>query len=149
MSLPQLLKSQQARLSKLNALLEHEQQALIAGTIDGQQLERIATEKADLLQAVETTETGRARVQERLGYPAGRDGARRAAADAGCLEYWQTTIDQAAQTARLNDRNGRLISLRMAHNQQMLDYIHRITEKFVYAADGRTISGQRRLSTSA
>ena len=149
MSLPRLLESQQARLGKLNALLEHEQQALVTGTIDGSQLERIAVEKADLLQAVEATETGRARVQERLGYPAGRDGARQAAADAGCLEHWQATLEQAAQTARLNDRNGRLISLRMAHNQQMLDYIHQITEKFVYAADGRTISGQRRLSTSA
>lgn len=149
MSLPRLLESQQQRLIKLNALLEDEQQALVAGTIDGARLEQIATGKAALFAAVEATESGRARVQERLGYPAGREGARQAAADAGCLEYWQATLEEAARTARLNDRNGRLISLRMTHNQQMLDFIHHITEKFVYASDGRTISGQRRLSTSA
>lgn len=149
MSLARLLESQRTRLEQLNTLLEREQRALIAGRIDGPELEQIAMEKAERFKAIESTESGRATVQQRLGYPAGREGARRAALDAGCIEHWERTLALAAETARLNERNGRMISVRMAHNRQMLDYIHQITEKSVYAADGRTLSSQRRLSTSA
>ncbi|MGM0535159.1 MAG: flagella synthesis protein FlgN [Pseudomonadota bacterium] len=149
MSLDRLLAHQQSRLETLNRLLEHEQEQLLCGTIDGPQLEAIANQKARLLLDLEETEAGRARVQRRLGYADDGEGARQAAKDAGCLEQWQATLAMAADTARLNERNGRLVSLRMRHNQQMLDYIHRIAEKSVYAPDGRTTSGQRRLNTSA
>lgn len=149
MSLHRLLEEQQSRLATLTRLLDHEQEQLLNGTIDGARLEEIALEKAHLLQRLEETERNRARVQHRLGYPAGSRGARLAAEDADCLEPWQATLEMAAHIARLNERNGRLIGLRMAHNQQMLDYIHRIAEKSVYAPDGRATMGQRRLNTSA
>ncbi|QFU00108.1 FlgN protein [Halomonas sp. THAF5a] len=149
MSLQRLLEQQQSRLGALTNLLDHEQAQLLNGTIDGTRLEEIAEEKARLLQRLEETETSRAKVQRKLGYADDASGARQAAEDAGCLAQWQATLDMAARTARLNERNGRLIGLRMAHNQQMLDYIHRIAEKSVYAADGRATIGQRRLNTSA
>ncbi|SEL74854.1 flagella synthesis protein FlgN [Halomonas daqiaonensis] len=149
MSLDRLLEEQQSRLGALTRLLENEQEQLLGGTINGAHLEEIAQEKSRLLLSLEETESRRARVQSRLGYATGGDGARQAADDAGCLEQWQATLEMAAHTARLNDRNGRLVSLRMSHNQQMLNYIHHIAEKSVYAPDGRTTSGQRRLSTSA
>lgn len=149
MSLDRLLESQQSRLEALNRLLEHEQEQLLCGSIDGSQLEMIANEKSRLLLGLDETEAGRARVQRRLGYASDGQGAHQAAKDAGCLEQWQATLALAAYTARLNERNGRLVSLRMRHNQQMLDYIHHIAEKSVYAPDGRTTSGQRRLNTSA
>lgn len=149
MSLHRLLEEQQSRLGTLTRLLEHEQEQLLVGTIDGPRLEKIAQEKSRLLLSLEETESNRAQVQRRLGYATGGDGARQAAEDAGCVDQWQATLEMAAHTARLNDRNGRLVSLRMSHNQQMLDYIHRIAEKSVYSPEGRTTSGQRRLNTSA
>lgn len=149
MSLQRLLEQQQSRLEALTNLLDHEQEQLLDGTVDGARLEKIAQDKFRLLLSLEETEGNRARVQRKLGYPDDASGARQAAEDAGCLEQWQTTLDMAAHTARLNERNGRLIGLRMAHNQQMLDYIHHIAEKSVYAADGRATMGQRRLNTSA
>ncbi|MEQ6887196.1 flagellar protein FlgN [Halomonas sp. CS7] len=149
MSLHRLLEEQQSRLTTLTRLLEHEQEQLLDGTIDGARLEKIAQEKFRLLLSLEETETNRARVQRKLGYSTDGNGARQAAEDAGCLDQWQATLDMAADTGRLNERNGRLIGLRMTHNQQMLDYIHRIAEKSVYASDGRATMGQRRLNTSA
>ena len=149
MSLRRLLEQQQSRLGALNRLLENEQAQLISGTIDGPQLENIAQKKSQLLSSLEDTESNRVRVQLRLGYAMGGDGARQAAKDAGCLDQWQATLELAADTARLNERIGRLARLRMTHNQQMLDYIHSIAEKSVYAPDGRTMTGQRRLNTSA
>ncbi|MFG6158722.1 flagella synthesis protein FlgN [Halomonas sp. 1390] len=149
MSLHRLLAAQQSRLETLTRLLDHEQEQLLNGTIDGACLEEIAQEKARLLLSLEEAETSRTKVQHKLGYPGGGRGARQAAEDAECLEQWQATLEMAAHTARLNERNGRLIGLRMSHNQQMLDYIHRIAEKSVYAADGRATVGQRRLNTSA
>jgi|AntRauMinimDraft_4_1070384.scaffolds.fasta_scaffold00004_42 flagella synthesis protein FlgN len=149
MSLHRLLEEQQSRLETLTRHLNHEQEQLLNGTIDGARLEEIAQEKARLLQRLEETETSRARVQRKLGYSDDASGAHRAAEEAGCLEQWQATLDMAADVARLNERNGRLIGLRMTHNQQMLNYIHHIAEKSVYAPDGRTTTGQRRLNTSA
>lgn len=149
MSLQRLLEQQRSRLETLTELLEREQEQLLEGTIDGSRLEKIAQDKFRLLLTLEETETNRARVQRRLGYADDASGARQAAEDAGCLAQWQATLEMAAHTGRLNERNGRLIGLRKAHNQQMLDYIHRIAEKSVYAPDGRATMGQRRLNTSA
>lgn len=149
MSLQRLLQGQQTRLETLTQLLEHEQKQLLGGVIDGPELEKIAQDKSCLLLSLEETESTRARIQHRLGYVIGGDGARQAAEDAGCHDQWQATLEMAAHAARLNERNGRLVSLRMTHNQQMLDYIHRIAETSVYTSNGRTTSGQRRLNTSA
>lgn len=149
MSLQRLLDDQCARLERLGRLLEEEQALLVAGEIDGKALNRLAEEKADLQDALETTETLRAKVQGQLGYAAGTQGARRAAEDAGCLATWETLLAAARAIARHNERNGRLLELRMAHNQQMLDYIHRLADPDVYAADGRTGLQPRRLNASA
>lgn len=149
MSLRRLLEEQQSRLSALTRLLESEQEQLLGGTIDGPQLESIAQEKSRLLANLEKTESMRASIQRKLGYATGGEGAHQAAEDANCLDQWRTTLDLTAGIARQNERNGRLVSLRMKHNQQMLDYIHRIAEKSVYEPDGRTTSGQRHLNTSA
>ncbi|TDO16767.1 MULTISPECIES: flagella synthesis protein FlgN [Halomonas] len=149
MSLQHLLEQQQSRLGALTRLLENEQEQLLSGHIDGPWLETIALEKSRLLTLLEETETTRSRIQHRLGYGSGGDAAQQAAHDAGCLETWRDTLEMAAHTARLNERNGHLVHARMAHNRQMLDYIHRIAEKSVYSPDGRATSAQRRLNTSA
>lgn len=149
MSLQRLLDGQAERLSQLGQRLEEEQELLVAGTIDGQRLNALAGEKTALQQALEETETTRARVQRQLGYADGPVGARQAADDAGCLDGWQAMLDHARQIARLNERNGRLLELRMRHNQQMLDYIHRLADPDTYSADGRTGLQPRRLDARA
>ncbi|MFG6176408.1 flagella synthesis protein FlgN [Halomonas sp. THAF12] len=149
MSLQRLLDDQISRLNDLSGLLEDEQALLVAGDIDGRRLNELAADKAGLQQALEDTETLRARVQRQLGYPEGVEGARRAAEDAGCHEGWHAMLDKARHIARLNERNGRLLELRMRHNQQMLDYIHRLADPDVYAADGRTGLQPRRLDARA
>ncbi|QFT86658.1 FlgN protein [Halomonas sp. THAF12] len=149
MSLQRLLGGQAERLAGLGRLLEEEQSLLVAGEIDGRRLNALADEKTALQQALEETEETRARVQRQLGYAEGIEGARQAAADAGCLDGWQTMLDHARQIARLNERNGRLLALRMRHNQQMLDYIHRLADPDTYSADGRTGLQPRRLDARA
>lgn len=149
MSLQRLLDDQADRLDDLSRLLEEEQALLMAGDIDGRRLNELAADKAGLQQALEDTETLRARVQGQLGYPSGIEGARRAAEDAGCQAGWARVLDKARLIARLNERNGRLLELRMRHNQQMLDFIHRLADPDVYAADGRTGLQPRRLDARA
>lgn len=149
MSLPSLIEKQGHRLAGLKTLLEEEQGLLIAGDIDGKRLQAVAEEKTRLQDDLEATETLRAKVQERLGYATGQEGARQAAEDADCLPLWQALLDEAAEVSQLNERNGRLLELRMTHNQQMLDYIHRLADPDVYAADGRTGLQPRRLNARA
>lgn len=149
MSLQRLLEEQIERLSTLRDRLEEEQALLVAGDIDGRRLQAVAGEKTQLQESLEDTERRRAEVQRRLGYAAGRDGARQASADADCLAQWETLLATAAEVARLNERNGRLLELRMGHNQEMLDYIHRLADPAVYGADGRTGLQPRRLDARA
>lgn len=149
MSLSRLLNEQRERLEALSRLLAEEQERLIAGRIDGEALTRIAGEKSRLLAALEVSEASRLRVQGRLGYSPDASGASQAAADAGCLMHWQALLELAADTARANERNGRLVALRMQHNRELLDYLQRIAEKRVYTADGRPRADSGRVDTSA
>lgn len=149
MSLQRLIDDQQSRLAALSRLLEAEQAQLVEGEVDGKTLNRIAEDKTGLQQAIEDTERLRARVQQQLGYPEGSAGARQAAEDAGCLPRWEAMLVAGREIARLNERNGRLLALRMAHNQQMLDYLHRLADPDVYAANGRTGLQPRRLNARA
>ncbi|PSJ22747.1 flagellar protein FlgN [Halomonas sp. ND22Bw] len=149
MSLQRLLDGQAERLARLGQLLEEEQALLVVGEIDGRRLNALAEEKTAVQQDLEDTEVIRARVQRQLGYAEGTEGARQAAADAGCLDGWQAMLNQARHIARLNERNGRLLELRMRHNQQMLDYIHRLADPDTYSADGRTGLQSRRLDARA
>ncbi|MCK2184947.1 flagella synthesis protein FlgN [Halomonas getboli] len=149
MSLKQLLDGQAERLTRLGQRLEEEQGLLVEGEIDGRRLNALAAEKADLQRALEDTEARRARVQRQLGYADGLDGARQAAADAGCLDGWQAMLEGARRIARLNERNGRLLELRMRHNQQLLDTIHRLADPDTYSAQGRTGLQPRRLDARA
>lgn len=149
MSLTRLLDDQRARLETLAGLLEEERALLLDGQPDGRALQRLADDKARLHDTLESTEARRAEVQQRLGYVAGPAGARQAAEDAGCLPQWEATLDAARRISRLNTGNGHLLSVRMTHNQHMLDYIHRLADPDVYAADGRAGLQTRRLNAQA
>ncbi|MFY0989067.1 flagella synthesis protein FlgN [Halomonas sp. C05BenzN] len=149
MSLSRLLDDQRGRLAALIALLEEELEALTAGKVDGGRLEGIAAEKQELLAELERMEQLRRQVQQRLGYRDGHEGARDAARDAGCLDEWEAALDTTRRADRLNDLAGQLLSMRLAHNQHMLDFLHEVSEKTLYDPCGRTGRQPGRLNASA
>ena len=149
MSLVKLLNGQKVRLSELNRLLEQELEALTVGHVDGEHLGRIAAQKQALLTELERMETLRRQVQERLGYSADSAGSRASARDADCLDAWDACLEATERTARLNDLAGHLLGMRLQHNQQMLDFIHEVSEKTLYDPSGRTGRQPGRLNTSA
>jgi len=57
--------------------------------------------------------------------------------------------DSAERVARMNDLTGQMLSLRMKHNRQMLDYIRQIAEKTLYKPDGRNSAQPGRINASA
>lgn len=77
MSLARLLTDQKTRLSKLIALMEHEQSLLTQGNIDGNRLVQLAEDKQALLSELDDMESLRHSVQQRLGYADSPEGAPR------------------------------------------------------------------------
>lgn len=149
MSLASLLTDQQRRLDALISLLSSEQNLLTQGDIDGDALSQVALEKQSLLAELERIETGRCNVQKRLGYSEGASGAREAAKDAGCQAAWESLLEKSERAARMNDLTGQMLSVRMKHNQAMLDYIRQIAEKTLYKPDGRNSVQPGRINASA
>lgn len=149
MSLASLLTDQQQRLDALISLLSNEQSLLTQGDIDGDALAQVALDKQSLLAELERIETVRRNVQKRLGYDEGAVGARSAAHDAGCQTAWESLLEKSERASRMNDLTGQMLSVRMKHNQAMLDYIRQIAEKTLYKPDGRNSAQPGRINASA
>ena len=149
MSLSRLLSSQLQRLEDLIALLSSEQEQLTKGSIDGDTLTDIAGKKQALLEELERMEVLRRGVQAKLGYPEGAPGAKLAATDADCLATWESLLEKSERVSRMNALTGQMLSLRMKHNQEMLDYIRQIAEKTLYKPNGRNSAQPGRINASA
>tara|TARA_R110002074_G_scaffold95796_1_gene208468 strand:+ start:12 stop:461 length:450 start_codon:yes stop_codon:yes gene_type:complete len=149
MSLASLLTDQRQRLDALISLLSNEQNLLTQGDIDGDALAQVAHEKQSLLAELERIETVRRNVQKRLGYDEGAIGARSAAVDAGCQTAWESLLEKSERASRMNELTGQMLSVRMKHNQVMLDYIRQIAEKTLYKPDGRNSAQPGRINASA
>ena len=149
MSLATLLTDQQQRLDALITLLSSVQNLLTQGDIDGDALTKVALEKQTLLTELERIESVRRNVQQRLGYADGAKGAREAAANAGCQTAWDSLLEKSERASRMNELTGQMLSVRMKHNQAMLDYIRQIAEKTLYKPDGRNSAQPGRINASA
>ncbi|HDZ47875.1 hypothetical protein LCGC14_0150960 [marine sediment metagenome] len=149
MSLANLLTNQQQRLDALTSLLASEQNLLTKGDVDGDALAQVAIKKQALLEELERIESVRRSVQKRLGYADGAKGARSAAQDAGCQTDWENLLEKSERAARMNELTGQMLSVRMKHNQAMLDYIRQIAEKTLYKPDGRNSAQPGRINASA
>ncbi|WP_192036486.1 flagellar protein FlgN [Halomonas sp. YLGW01] len=149
MSLGDHLSQQHRRLEALETLLEQERQTLCQGRVDGERLSHLATDKQALLAQIERFETQRSQAQQRLGYEPGLTGAARAAEDAGCLPIWQTLLDTAQRTARLNRLNGDMIRQRLEQNQRMLNALREAAGNSLYGPNGQTRPRQSQLSSRA
>lgn len=149
MSLSLLLIDQQHRLDALTSLLSSEQNLLTQGDVDGDALAQVALKKQALLEELERIESVRRGVQKRLGYEDGSNGASAAAQDAGCQAAWESLLEKSERAARMNELTGQMLSVRMKHNQQMLDYIRQIAEKTLYKPNGRNSAQPGRINASA
>ncbi|MGR2737505.1 flagella synthesis protein FlgN [Billgrantia sp. Q4P2] len=148
MSLAKLLQEQQQRLDGVIGLLQQERTLLADAKIDGNVLGDIAARKQALLAKLEASETLRQSVQQRLGYASGAEGARQAAADAGCEHAWTHTLELTREAQRLNALNGKLVELRMEQNTRLLTFIHEAAEKTVYRASGRVAAQSGHINAS-
>lgn len=149
MSLATLLGTQRDGLQRLTLLVEQECEALAAGTIDGELLQRIAADKQSLLEQLEHSEQQRRALQAEHGYPEGDEGARQAARDADCLDDWNAVRAASEHAARRNELAGSMLWMRLKHNQRMLDLIHSVSEKTLYDTQGRTGPRSGRIKVSA
>lgn len=149
MGLSRLLTDQITRLDQLISLMENERLILTQGDIDGNRLVELADEKQALLEKLDETEALRRSVQQRLGYDDSANGARQAALDAGCRKDWQALLEKSERVAHLNELSGEMLSLRMNHNQKMLNYIRQAAEKTLYKPDGRNKARPGRVNVSA
>jgi flagella synthesis protein FlgN len=149
MRLATLLETQRDGLQRLTALLEQECEALAAGQIDGELLQRLAADKQSLLAQLEHSEQQRRALQAEQGYAEGDEGARQAAREADCLDDWSALRAASEYAARRNELAGSMLWMRLKQNQRMLDLIHAISEKTLYDTQGRTGPRSGRIDVSA
>lgn len=142
MSLAKHLARQSAAVAQFARLLEDELHQLAKGAVDGQRLTELAAAKQSLLTEIEQLEAQRRNAQLRLGYGDDRQGAARAAADAGCHNAWQQLLAQASRAQLLNRLNGESIRMRLEHNQRMLNFLHEAAGKGLYGPDGQSRQGR-------
>ncbi|MGP5310483.1 flagellar export chaperone FlgN [Vreelandella alkaliphila] len=84
-------------------------------------------------------------MQAKLRYADGALGAKQAANDA----TWESLLEKSERVSRMNELTGQMLSLRMKHNQEMLDYIRQIAEKTLYKPNGRNNAQPGRFNASA
>ena len=141
MSLDRHLDVQQRAVEQLLQLLEQERLALAQGRVDAERLRELVAGKQAALLRLEQLEAMRAGAQLKLGYGPGREGALRAARDADCLGAWQRLRQLALRARALNRANGEALDARLKGNQQILDFVDRITADRLYGPNGRPLPG--------
>ncbi|HDS1745511.1 flagellar export chaperone FlgN [Pseudomonas putida] len=140
MSLGRHLDVQQRVVEQLLQLLEQERLALAQGRVDAERLRELVAGKQAALLRLEQLEAMRATAQLKLGYGPGREGALRAARDADCLSAWRRLRQSALRARALNRVNGEALGLRLKGNQQILDFLDRITADRLYGPNGLPVS---------
>jgi len=141
MSLGRHLDVQQQVVEQLLLLLEQERRVLAQGQVDAERLRELVAGKQAALLRLEQLEATRAAAQLRLGYGPGREGALRAAREADCLNAWRRLRQLALRARALNRANGEALDLRMQGNQQILDFLDRVTADRLYGPNGRPLPG--------
>ena len=133
-----LVERELRRVEAFVTLLRQEQALLEAGNTDP--LATLAAEKSRL--ATELAQLCQAREGElaRLGLAAGRDGMNAwcEATDASSRSRWQRLLQLGAEARNLNDHNGKLIGIRLQHNQRALAVLTAAADQAsTYGPDGQ------------
>lgn len=141
MSLDRHLGLQHQVVEQLLQLLEQERVTLAQARVDAERLRELVAGKQAALLRLEQLEATRVGAQLKLGYGPGRDGALRAARDADCLATWRRLRQSALRARALNRINGEALNVRLKGNQQILDFLDRITADRLYGPNGRPVPG--------
>ena len=133
--LASLLAQETEVLRRFLALLEREQALLAAGDVDG--LTAVAPEKSAFAEQLGLL--ARQRESQLAAANCPRMGDWLARPGHGALETaWQDLLDLARRAKDLNETNGRLIALRLQHNQQALATLLAATNQaMTYGPDGQ------------
>lgn len=125
------------------ALLQKEQQALVAGDIDG--LTPLINDKTGVASRLAKFAEQRNQMLAAASLPATRKGmdawlAHLAPTDP-VRKVWQSLVTLTAEAQALNDSNGKLIAMRLQHNQQALNVLlAAANQASLYGPDGQTKS---------
>lgn len=142
--LPRLLADELDALRAFVALLEQEQESLVAGQVDA--LLGLIEQKSVLATRLGDCSTRREAALGQMGLPAGRAGMEAWLASAPpaaeSRQQWNELLPLAATARELNELNGKLIGTRLQHNQQALTALLGAAEQaMTYGPDGHTQLG--------
>lgn len=140
-----LLTGESGALHDFIALLRREQEMLSADNAESlaQVLVPLAEQKSNACRQLEDLGRQRQLFLSRYGLPgASADIQAWAAGRPPLLAAWQTLLQQAQQARDLNSQNGKLINLRMQHNQGALTVLLNAANRVpVYGPDGHQPGG--------
>lgn len=147
-SLAEVLEHEALHLAQLIDLLKEERSDLVNGSDD--RINRIAAEKLNRIQALDTYAARRNALLTQLGLTQSSDGMASAVARAGELgtrlqALWVKVSDRAVVARDLNDLNGNLIRARLSNVQGRLAELQRAATgagDALYGADGMTQGGR-------
>ncbi|MBI3525177.1 MAG: flagellar protein FlgN [Betaproteobacteria bacterium] len=135
------LNEELAALRGFVAILKQEQEALVAGDLE--RLMPLVKEKTELAARLGQFAEQRSRMLSAAALPADRAGmekwlARLAPADAAHAA-WKSLLGLTSEAHALNQSNGKLIAMRMQHNQQALNVLLAAADQAsLYGPDGQT-----------
>lgn len=137
----QLLSSELATLREFVALLQQEQQALVAGEID--RLMPLVNEKAGLAARLGEFSDQRNRMLTAASLPTNKLGMEKWLSDLApadsARKTWASLVKMTAEAQALNESNGKLIAMRLQHNQQALNVLlAAANQASLYGPDGQT-----------
>ena len=137
------LKHELAALGAFTAVLQQEQQALVAGDID--KLIPIVEEKTGLAANLNRFAEERQRSIIAAGLPNDRKGLEAWLAGQPLTAQdhaeWKKLLALTGEAQALNDSNGKLIAMRIQHNQQALNVLlTAANQTTLYGPDGQTKS---------
>lgn len=123
------------------AALQQEQQALVAGDID--RLVSVVKEKADLATRLNRFAEQRQQLLTAAGLPNDRTGIESWLTDQTLSpsdrSAWKSLFALTSEARTLNESNGKLIAMRMQHNQQALNVLlEAANQATLYGPDGQT-----------
>lgn len=128
--------SERATVADFAAVLDEEQRALVAGSLEP--LPALTQRKAQLVAALAEHGRQRDRQLHEMGFDAGRAGGEAAAAcDAEIGRAWAELLALAATAKRNNDINGSLIRTRLNYTQRALAALNAGVGEPLYGPDGR------------
>lgn len=138
MSLAIHLSRQRLLLEELVGMLAEERERLCEASLDVEALMALVQSKARLVREIDALEAQRNNAQARLGYAGGRQGAERAAIDAGCLDLWLALRAVALRVKSGNALNGGIVRQRLQANQRMLNLLNDARGSTFYGPTGHS-----------